>query len=486
MHPDLKRFLRSHFFSTKSRLHGSAAYMGFWEKLFFLWPKHTGFIVGRTRWGWRQQLSQQESEKNLLLVAPTGMFKTTSFIIENILCCTGSVVATDPSGEIYSKTSGAMKRRGYDILIFNPTDLERSVHINFLQAFPQDHQSIKQIATILAKHNSSKNDHFWVTQATGIIYIVISALVSQQNNRYVNLANVRWVLNHFGVQDKAVGQLMKTHLSQTLFAEYQAFLKQDSRVLMNTLSTARAALDLWSDPQIADLTSDNTIDLNAFRKRKTILYLIVPEHRVSYFSLILNLTFSALFQACIENAETRWGPENRKGKSVYFFMDEFTNACGEIQHFANIVTVSRKRRMPIAMIIQDLAQLSATYGHETAQTIYGGGCGNKLFYGGLDIKACRRIEETIGTKTQISIEQGGERKVAVPLLRSASLRQLFEDEYLLINTNNPPIKGKKQPHFKNKKLRRLTQRAPFPFMNSKSPTQTDYLDMAHFSKQPTT
>ncbi len=478
MNPDLKRLLRFQWFRSQRQPHGSAQYMGFWERLFFLSPQHRGFIVGKTRWGRTQRLSQQESEKNLLLVAPTGMYKTSSFIIENVLRCSGSVVTTDPSGEIFTKTSGHMADRGYQVLVFNPTDLSHSIRFNVLQAFRQDHQSLKQIATILARHNSGPQDQFWVTQASNILYLVMAALTDQEDTHYRNLANVRWVLNHLGGHHKTIDQWMKSHLTPPLQAEYQAFIQQDSRVLLNTLSTARAALDLWSDPQIAALTADHTLDLNAFRQRKTILYLIVPEHRVAYFSLLMNLTFSALFETCIENAHTLWGPTQQPGEAVYFFMDEFTNACGEILNFPHTITVSRKRRMPIAMIIQDLSQLNATYGPNHAQTIYGGGCGNKLFYGGLEGEACRKVATTLGTTTETIIDHGKPRKLAVPLLRSEDLRQLYEDEYVLLNTNNPPIKGKKQPYFMNRRLLGRTVQVPYSTKKNIQLQQVEYLEIS--------
>lgn len=464
----------------KSSLYGTARYMGIFEKWQFLSRRNQGFVIGK-----HQRLSEEQSFQNLMLVAPTGMGKTSRFIIPNILKSTGSIVVTDPSGEIFSKTSGYMKAiRGYDVLVFNPTDLEHSIRLNYLIPFSGSPQKIKQIATILGKHNSSHGDAFWVTQATNILYIVISALVNASDPHYLNLANVRWLLNNFGLEGEGIEKFMVKNLSDAMFTEYKAFLKQDTKVLMNSLSTARAALDLWSDPDICRLTSDHSIDFDAFRQKKTILYLIVPEHQVSYFSLILNLTYSAFFTSSIENGMKHFEVNGKEqaGLPIWFLMDEFANV-GEIQHFHQIITVSRKRRMPIAIILQDLAQLSAVYGKDSAQTIAGGGCGNRLFYAGLDIDTCQRIERILGTKTTIDEETENEHKVASPLKRASDVRLLADNEYLLIASNKRPIKGKAQAYFKNWKLKKATEMISFQFKAPVFNSSIEYLPLEKKNNQ---
>ena len=97
---------------------------------------------------------------------------------------------------------------------------------------------------------------------------------------------------------------MQQNLSDLAWPEYKAFLSQDTKIMTSILSSARAALDLWSDPDIIKLTATNTIDLEALRKEKTIIYVIVPEHLVKYFSIIINLFYSACFEYCLQS---EWG-----------------------------------------------------------------------------------------------------------------------------------------------------------------------------------
>jgi type IV secretion system protein VirD4 len=227
---------------------------------------------------------------------------------------------------------------------------------------------------------------------------------------------------------------------EQLFSEFLAFLAQDSRVLASVLSSARACLELWSDQEICRLTASNNVQLQGLRKTPSVFYLIVPEHRIRYFSLILNLFYSACFAYCLEHTE---------GLPVFFLLDEFGN-LGRINEFAGIITTLRKRRCSVALILQELSQLTSIYGQHDGRTIYAGGCANKLFYSGLDLEATRYVEGMLGHSTEYDTLFGGiddhARTVSVPLMRSDSVRMMRGSEGVLISGRRQPVKIKGLDH----------------------------------------
>jgi type IV secretory pathway TraG/TraD family ATPase VirD4 len=86
--------------------------------------------------GKSKRLSLEESFKHLLVVAPTGTGKTSKFIIPNVLTLAqnkNSIIVTDPSGEIFSQTSGYMQSQGFKVLKFDPTNPEHSICFNPLR-----------------------------------------------------------------------------------------------------------------------------------------------------------------------------------------------------------------------------------------------------------------------------------------------------------------------------------------------------------------
>jgi len=427
---------------VRSTIHGDARWMSRGEQRHIFWRHNRGLVLSPSH-----RMSLDDSFANLVLVAPTGSGKTTRFVIPNVLEATGSVVVTDPSGEIYERTSGHLERRGFRIQTLRPADLGRSLRFNPMHRC-RTPQQLRQLATILGNNGSAPgSDPFWTTTAVNVLYLVLAGLANVEDYRHRNLANLRWILNHMGgANSRGVHWFFSKHLKdEQLFSEYLAFCAQDPKVSASILASARAGLELWSDPDVSRLTACDTISIDSLRRQRTAIYLIVPEHRVRYFSLVLNLFYSACFSLCLEDGV---GDE---AIPVFFFLDEFGN-LGKIDDFASVITTLRKRGCSISIILQELSQLHAIYGQHDARTIFGGGCASKLFFSGLDLETSRYIEGILGTNTEYDSTFGGidehARTIGVPLMRSDRVRMLKPSDAVLISGRQRPAKLKAPPYFR--------------------------------------
>ncbi len=448
----------------RSTARGNARWMNRVELKIHLNPKNKGLVLSPNH-----RLPLKESFDHLGLIGTTGSGKTSRFIIPNILNCQGSIVVTDLKGKIFEKTSGHMKDRGYKIQVLAPSDPQNSFRFNPLKRFTTQ-QELKQIATTLGMNNAGK-DPFWTTTAINIIYICLCALAKVPDKNFVHLGNIRWLLNNFGANGEGIKAFMNQYLDKTTFSEYKAFIAQDSKIIASILSSARAALDLWSDPEVVRISSSDNMSIESLRKEKTIIYMIVPSNKIKYFSIILNLFYSACFEHCIKNTE---------GLPVFFFLDEFGN-LDKIDNFESIATTLREYKCSINMILQSLSQLESVYGRNEAKTIFSGGVNHRLFFSGMDLETCEYLEKVLGTVTKYDTPRGGVRDkaqtVASPLLSSDKIRMLEKSKGVLISGGKLPIIMKMPFYFRYRAWQKLTEKKSVKISFDYSEEMVKYLDL---------
>ena len=442
------------------------------ERHRFLSPDHRGIVLSP-----RYRLSRQASFTNLALVAPTGSGKTTRYVIPNVLQVQGSVVVTDPSGEIYRLTSGHLRNRGFGIQVLQPADVARSERFNPLANWCRP-QELRQLATILGMSVQSRGaDPFWATSAVNLLWLSLAALVRVEAEQFVNLGNLRWLLNHLGsIKREELDVFMVRHLGdqESVLAEYRAFCAQDPKVMASILSSARAALELWADSEICCLTARNTVDIAALRQKPTAIYIVVPEHQIRYFGQLVNLFYSACFSYCLKTGD------QESDLPVYFFLDEFGN-LGYVHDIASVITTLRKRRCSVSLILQELSQLQSVYGRDEARTIFSGGCANKLFFAGLDLETAVYVEQALGQNTEYDTTFGGvddsARTLAVPLLRADEMRRLRAEDAVLISGRQRPARIEMPPYFLVPSLRPLAEIPPAPLRDTEQGETPEFLDL---------
>lgn len=408
----------------------------------FFKKENCGLLVGKNK-----RLSLANSFTNLALVAPTGSGKTTRYIIPNVLTCAGSCVITDPAGEIYKATSKHLQRRGFGLQVLQPSNLSHSLRFNPLFRLNSE-RKLRSLARTLAMNANTGGDNFWPISAISVLHLLFVALKNQDDENFCHLGNARMLLNRFGARGEGVRDFFAEHLDERLFAEFEGFCSGDPKVNAMILSSVRAALEPWSDAELCEFTASDNLDLEALRKEKTAIFLVIPEHEVEYFSLVANLFYSACFDLCLE----------QKGEPVFFFLDEFGN-LGKIANFAVLATTLRKRRCCLSVVLQDLAQLTAIYGRERAQTIFSGGMGSKLFLHGLDLETASYVERLLGSSTVYDVAYGDfsetARTLAQPLEAADKVRMLEEDKAILVSGRQLPAKLRLLPFWEDLQFREL-------------------------------
>ena len=424
---------------------GAKGMMGSFEQRSFLNFTNKGLVIN----GNDKKLSLKDSFNHMGIIARTGGGKTTSYIIPNILKLAqnkNSIIVTDLSGELYNKTSGFLKKQGFKIYVLDPEDLNSSIGYNPLY-YALDSISIDEIADILIKSANpgqiKAEDKMWLDGAKTFLTILIKVLVSTNDYKYINLANLKHLINNFGNDGSNLDELIFKYANDKTFSEWKGFVSGNIRTVQSYISTANTALNsIGINDNLALLTASHNINFKKFREEKSILYIKIPAQKQEQYSFLLNLFYKQFFNSMMEKLPTK------KDLPIFCLLDEFGNMS--IPNFSSTITTIRKYKVSISIVIQDFSQLEQKYGKSEAHTIINGGITGKLFFAGADLQITNMLTQMIGNKYVNMLDEQGElHHVKEPILSNADIRTMKDNEVLLIYANKLPLKIKVKPYYKD-------------------------------------
>lgn len=437
---------------SRAKLGGDARFMKARERAKLLSKRNKGFVLDGLG---KERLSHQDSFRNVAVVASTGAGKTAGFILPNVMNIDGaSMVIADPSGGLFAKTSADLKRRGYEVRVINPSDLANSDFYNPLDR-AKTHTEMAEIAHILVRTGSggSSGDKFWTDGAEEIVSTLIRVLKNYPDPACHNLANLQYLLNSFG-DGKGLNGFVADFADHATYHVFKGFVSQSSNTMQGHLSTAKTALRMLSDPDVAMLTSRQTFEFSDLRKKKTALFLVFPQNRISYYAFLMNLLYTQLFHFCLDDKEL-----GSDSLPIYFLLDEFGHAT--VPDFPAIVTTTRQRKVGISIVLQSISQLEERYGKAGAQTILSGGIGSRLFFSGMDIGTAEMLEKTLGTRRH-EVRDSEDRLYLRDdsLLSATGLRTMPDNQVLYLFANKPPAILNVTPYYDQPELVRRTKKPP--------------------------
>lgn len=444
----LKLLIGGHHHSSEG-----AAFLSWFERRRLLNGHHAGLTID----GHHGRLSDEDSFLHLALVAPTGAGKTTRFIIPNLFTLEHcSIVVTDPSGEIHARTSGHLAARGFDILVVNPANASASLRYNPLSRIKTETQA-QEIAHCLIRSANKDYDRepFWNSGAERILDVFIRTLKAMGKPEFLNLPNVLHLLQHFGEDGSALDDFIARHADEATYQQYRAFVGGNPKVMQSWISVATNSLALLNNPDVARFMAGDDLDFSALRKRPTVVYLMLPSDKISFYSFIMNLFYTQLFAACMERLP------GSKDLPVYCLMDEFGHSS--IPFFETIITTIRKYRVSLSLVLQSVSQLATNYGKDKAATILEGDVSSRLFYSGLDMESAQRVERLLGRKRTVTERKDGTRQVQEGNLMNADrIRTMPDDQALFVFRNKEPAQLHTVPYFKNSHHSKAAKLPPHP------------------------
>ncbi len=390
----------------------------------------------------------------------SGSGKSSSYSIPNAYQCLGSYIFTDPKGELYDRTAGYLKSKGYEIKVLNLVQPQYSDGYNPLMHISSE-LDVDVIANTIVKgqKSDSSSDPYWDDMAEMLLKALIYYLIAVRPEEEQNLAScaelVRAANSNGGsnLLTDLINQLPYDHPARMY---YKSIEIAPEKTYGSILSSLQSKLGKFDSKEIAELTSTDTIDFDRIGTKKTAVYVISSDTHTAY-DFLLTIFFSQMIQQLYNFADNNGG---QLPVQTFFILDEFAN-IGKIPDFDKKISTSRSRKISFSVILQNLDQLEAIY-EKSYETIIGN-CDTHVFLGSNSQKTVEYFSKALGEKTisrdNISVnkdksnhKQGksiSDQIMARPLMTPDELRRFDNDKCIIFVKGIKPIKADKFYYFKH-------------------------------------
>lgn len=234
---------------------------------------------------------------NILCVGGSGTGKSRGLIKPNILQANSSFVITDPSGELLESTGEYLREQGYEIKVFNLSDMAHSDRYNPF-CYIRSQAGVLTMITALIKNTTPKgsrsNDPFWEKAETALLealcFYAIAVLPPEERNfstimRLLRLGAVEEgqpsVLD--GLFDN-LAQREPQHIAVKCYAVYKS--AGGGKTAQSILITCQTRLHAFNLDAIQALTDTDSLDLGSIGDKKTALFCVTPVADTSFNFLV--------------------------------------------------------------------------------------------------------------------------------------------------------------------------------------------------------
>ena len=448
-----------------------------WRKGIHL-PKAQGLVLGSFELGGNLYALVDTGDVHCLMVGAAGIGKTAHFLYPNLeyaCACGMSFLTTDTKGDLYRNYADiAKKYYGYDVAVIdlrNPTrsDGDNMLHLvnKYMDIYLTDNNNLyakaraEKYAKITAKtiiasgggdSASYGQNAFFYDAAEGILTAVILLIAEFCPSKKRHIISVFKLIQDLLAPSKIKGknqfQLLMSKLPDDHKAKWfaGAALNTAEQSMQSVLSTALSRLNAFLDSELEQiLCFDTDIDAESFCKKKTALFLVMPEEdNTKYF--LVSLIIQQLYREILSVADENGGKlENR----VIFYWDE-VGTIPKIESAEMMLSASRSRRVSIVPMIQSFAQLTKNYGKEGAEIIIDN-CQDTIFGGfAPNSESAEILSKSLGNRTVMtgSISRGKNdpsqslQMIQRPLLSADELKSMPKGNFVVSKTGTHPMKTK--------------------------------------------
>lgn len=407
----------------------------------------------------------ETARRNMAVVAGSGMGKSQTNIFPLLLNTKNSCVVSDNSAEL-AEVVPYLQSQGVNTLVMNLTE-KSGVYINPLDGCKGDVSAIRKISKSLMGSAAKKEDFFSLA-GEDCLSIFIQFVLESAPKIHANLGNVYRLLLEYQGNPEVVEHYFAEKASEDVWRKFLALSKNSEKTLKSILATSLSALSwLGDNPTLADITSVTNISFEEFRKQQTVLFIQSPASDSAFYSKMIALIFQSFYRFAFSSLP------REEDLDIMMVLDEFSSLIDGLPDYSQIISNSRKFKIPQCIILQDESLLSP-YG-ELKDNILGN-CYLKCYYGGQNKKSLE-LERLLGTYTYTDSKT--DQKKTRPLMYASEIQQL-KDQMLVLVSGGKPLRLKLHPAYKQRRLRRYMQMEPIQDNHPPIDYSIRYIDLSPY------
>lgn len=421
------------------------------------------------------------SNNNMVVIASSGKFKTTSVVVPNLLAGGANKIVLDVKGELMKKYGLYLMEKGYTVRCLNLKYPQLSDRYNPFAYIETEEDIIKLIANIqksLTPPDAMKGDPFW---DDGVALYLQSVFYyewyyAKKEGRAGTFNNVLKLVNLEAQKDlskpvekgKQPVTILQTKMDELAdedspdnpaVRDYRKLKDGAAETVRSIIVITNAKLKLCETKALKRIFEEDDMHLKEFatgvggtlekpNKNKLIIFLCVDDSDTSY-NFVCSMLYSQALTILMRMADNDF--DGSLPTALELWLDEFY-AGARPADCAQLIGVIRSRNISMIPILQSTSQLKDLYQGEKAEIIhdnvpifYFGGCGQGA------IETQKAISELLG-KSTVDIASDGNngnnrsnnyQKTGRELMTPAEVKKMDKHNCIIFLEDEQPILDRK-------------------------------------------
>ena len=338
---------------------------------------------------------------HLLVVGASGTGKTRGIVTPAILRPSGSLLISDPKGNLHDRYKGWLEAKGYEVRKLDFTDPAHSDRWDPICYVHGETDAVKMAHNIVTAGGSVGTKHmdpFWDESSEMLLTALIlyqMEIRGKRREKFNQPGPTFPALNtliragrrgtEFAAGKSLLDTIMKDHPENSAARRiYDTVAVSPDRTWDSILITAAAKLRSIDTKDMRQMMSGDDLQIASLGTKKKAVFVIVSDTDRS-MDYLGNIFFTAAMQELCREADKNGG---RLKVPVRFILDDFATNC-KIAEFPRMISSIRSRGISAALLIQSFSQLQQGYG-EDWRTICGN-CDTMVYLGGSDVNTAEDI-----------------------------------------------------------------------------------------------